>query len=251
MKTLILNLSLLATVLLTISCGNNLTNIEDEIQTASFGSTPEVTATPKSSIWTDKRDNKVYKTVVIDGKEWLAEELNFESVNSKCYMDNCESFGRCYPFVDLENAIPTAEGWRLPNFSDVKSLLGIRKDYTGDEIQNHTQIYLEYCCKWNLFSPSGLSESAKSREDINATGFSARANLRSYNSTINGDLKWQKSSGLAMWTQEIIDGKRVLIYRFNEGLPPLKELKVIRVGFHLDDIKEEKRMYSIRIVRDL
>ncbi|GBU22206.1 hypothetical protein R80B4_02112 [Fibrobacteres bacterium R8-0-B4] len=70
-----------------------------------------------SGTFTDDRDGKTYKTAVIAGKTWMADNLNYQpqSGNSWCYgnnASNCEKYGRLYDWNTAKSACPT--GFHLP-----------------------------------------------------------------------------------------------------------------------------------------
>ncbi|MDR2694190.1 MAG: hypothetical protein LBB74_08255, partial [Chitinispirillales bacterium] len=66
---------------------------------------------------TDYRDKNKYRTVVIDGVEWMAENLRYDakSSGSQCY-NNCESYGMLYSMDSAKTACP--DGWRLASKAD-------------------------------------------------------------------------------------------------------------------------------------
>lgn len=63
-----------------------------------------------------------YRTVYLDGRRWMAENMNYETGNSWCYENkeaNCEEYGRLY---DMETALTVCpEGWHLIRRSSQKS----------------------------------------------------------------------------------------------------------------------------------
>jgi uncharacterized protein (TIGR02145 family) len=65
----------------------------------------------------DRRDGKKYKIVKMPGdKFWMAENLNYEILDSKCYEDkeeNCNIYGRLYLWNDRDILCP--EGWKIPD----------------------------------------------------------------------------------------------------------------------------------------
>jgi len=71
----------------------------------------------------DARDKQKYRTVVIDGRTWMADNLNFKMPGSSCYReddDNCMVYGSLYTWDAAKSACPA--GFRLPTNADFESL---------------------------------------------------------------------------------------------------------------------------------
>ena len=120
-----------------------------------------VVSNPRGVV-TDTRDGWVYATTGIDGKVWMAENLNYETVESHCYRDSskyCYMYGRLYTwgaaigksnsecnntsncgvaFEKIQGACPN--GWHLPDSTDYKELItfagGNRS--AGDKLRSTT-----------------------------------------------------------------------------------------------------------------
>jgi uncharacterized protein (TIGR02145 family) len=84
---------------------------------------------------TDTRDNKTYWTTKMGKQVWMAENLNIEMGNSKCYDNDeyyCKQYGRLYDWETAMKACP--KGWHLPSSAEWGKMLRYVDGTSGTEI---------------------------------------------------------------------------------------------------------------------
>lgn len=77
-----------------------------------------------SSSFVDEKDGRRYKTTKVMGLTWMAENLKYKSLQSRCYGGderNCEKYGRLYDYYDAQNSCPI--GWHIPGEGEWKLLM--------------------------------------------------------------------------------------------------------------------------------
>jgi len=84
----------------------------------------------------DNRDGKTYKYVTIGDQIWMAENLRYETTNTKCYddnPDNCKTFGVLYDWESAKMACPS--GWHLPNNTEWNKLRNFAGNNAGRKLK--------------------------------------------------------------------------------------------------------------------
>jgi len=76
-----------------------------------------------TSSFTDSRDGQVYKTVKLGDRWWMAQNFNYETTGSWCYLNNdqnCNLYGRLYTLSAAKISCPP--GWHLPTDDEWQTL---------------------------------------------------------------------------------------------------------------------------------
>jgi len=76
------------------------------------------------SYFTDPRDMQTYRIVKIGSQIWMAENLNYDAINSVCYENdiaNAKKYGRLYDWNTAKKTCPI--GWHLPNNDEWQILI--------------------------------------------------------------------------------------------------------------------------------
>jgi len=140
----------------------------------------------ESGTFTDSRDGKVYKTVTIGRKNWMAENLNYKADNSFCYDNdesNCAKYGRFYDWNTAKTTCPT--GWHLPSnqeWDDLAQAAGGKKanhDYddgfdwqgAGEKLKAKNGWYNETSNGTDDFGFSALPGGMRTNDRSNGIGF--------------------------------------------------------------------------------
>ncbi|MCL2206660.1 MAG: hypothetical protein FWB90_01020 [Fibromonadales bacterium] len=81
--------------------------------------------------FTDERDGKSYNTVKIGEQIWMAQNMDYNAIGSKCYSnkpENCNKYGRLYTWELAKRACPA--GWHLPSDKEWQALV----DFASGEL---------------------------------------------------------------------------------------------------------------------
>lgn len=136
-----------------------------------------VTASATSSEMRDSRDGKIYRTVFINGKTWMAENLNYKMEKSKCYENkdrNCKNYGRLYSFEAAVKACPA--GWHLPNNAEFDELVHFVEG-ENDGIPEMAGYFLKTRYGWDGPCEAGDCDS-ELKNGVDSFGFSLKPNGR-------------------------------------------------------------------------
>ncbi|MCL2208018.1 MAG: fibrobacter succinogenes major paralogous domain-containing protein [Fibromonadales bacterium] len=94
--------------------------------------------------FTDNRDGKIYKYVIIGTQTWMAENMRYETSNTKCYdnnTSNCEIYGKLYNWETAKTICP--EGWHLPSDAEWYKLRDFIGSYVvGTKLKANSELWI-------------------------------------------------------------------------------------------------------------
>jgi uncharacterized protein (TIGR02145 family) len=92
----------------------------------------------------DGRDNRMYKYVLIGTQIWMAENLQYETSNTKCYdnnPDNCKIYGILYDWNTAKTICPF--GWHLPDDAEWNALENfVGSSNAGTRLKANSDIWI-------------------------------------------------------------------------------------------------------------
>lgn len=100
---------------------------------------------PNRGTFTDERDGQVYKYTTIGKQVWMAQNLNYDVENDRCYYeeDSCRTMGRVY----YPTARPCPAGWHVPTEEEWHKLFDLFED------SNHASVSLRSNYSWAVLNP--------------------------------------------------------------------------------------------------
>jgi len=131
--------------------------------------------------FTDSRDGKKYRTVVIGNQTWMAENLNYDvkaffgifSIGGGCRdgeSANCDKYGRLYDWETAKKACP--KGWHLPNDAEWWALMKFDNPNCSPDSELHCVTKLKATSGWwSIYGPYEKNTSRCNGTDT--YGFSA------------------------------------------------------------------------------
>ena len=122
-----------ATRAVVVTCGDQ----SDTLVAAGYALCGDVAYAPSAPRLCDMRDSTLYKTVVIGGQTWMAENLNFDykiggvSFGNYCFdnkADSCARYGRLYTWGAAMDSVATGCGLGVECGADTGRVQGVCPD---------------------------------------------------------------------------------------------------------------------------